>query len=370
MTPEKILAAVFVFSLLIFFHELGHFALAKLAGVQVYEFSIGFGMRLFGFRRGETVYNVRALPLGGFVRMAGMDPEEDRKEAIKRHQEKNGEELGTNAEPGDIDPACLIDPARCFSNKSVLKRIAVIAAGPVMNFFLAILLFSMVVGFFGIPTNSNVVGKVLPGRPASEAGIRPGDKIVEINGQKVETWEKITNIIHKNPDKQVQLTLERDGARKNIAVTPALDKKTKLGLIGIQYSTKRPGLIGAVKMGAMQTYEYLAITFSFLGKMFAQEIPVELSGPVRITTELGKAAEMGPFYLLNFAGFLSIQIGLFNLFPIPALDGSRIVFLAFEGFRGRPVDPTKENFVHLVGLGLLLLLMVVITYKDIVQLLG
>lgn len=370
MTTIQILAAIFVFGLLIFFHELGHFTLAKLAGIQVYEFSIGFGTRLAGFRRGGTVYNLRAIPLGGYVRMAGMSPEEDRREAIIRHQEKTGEQIGSEDHPGDIDPACLVDPSQCFSNKSVWKRMLVIVAGPLMNFILAILLFSLMVGYFGIPSNSNVIGKVLPDKPASAAGLQPGDRIIAISGQTVKTWEQITGIIHKNPKKKLELTVTREGGRKNFAVTPVLDKKTNLGLIGIQYSTKSPGVFGAVKIGTMQTYEYITITFSFLGKMFAQEIPVELSGPVRITRELGKAAEMGPFYLLNFAGFLSIQIGLFNLFPIPALDGSRIVFLAFEGLRGRPVDPTKENFIHMVGLGLLLLLMVVITYKDIAQILA
>ncbi|TLM99543.1 RIP metalloprotease RseP, partial [bacterium] len=218
---------------------------------------------------------------------------------------------------------------------------------------------------------SNVVGQALPGKPADEAGIRQGDRIVEINGRKVETWEQITNSIHKNPGKEVQLTVVRNGAGKKIEVTPVYDEKNKIGLIGMHPSTNRPGFIGAVKLGTVQTYQTLALTLDFLGKMFTKEVPLgELGGPVRITSELGKAAEMGPFYLLSFAGFLNIQIGLFNLLPIPALDGSRIVFLAFEGLRGRPVDPTKENFIHLVGLGLLLLLIVVITYRDIVQILS
>lgn len=376
MTIQQILAAIFVFGLMIFFHELGHFTLAKLSGVQVYEFSIGFGTRLAGFRRGGTVYNLRVLPLGGYVRMAGMDPEEDRREAVKRHREIVDPEISDEADESDIDPACRVDPGRCFSNKSIFKRMLVIAAGPLMNFFLAILLFSTVIGIFGIPVNlreagSNIVGKVLPDKPAAEVGLRQGDRIVEINGQKVKTWEQITAIIHKNASKKMRLTVKRNGISKQFEVTPEYDEKNKVGLIGIQFATKRPSIFGAVKLGAVQTYEYLVLTLDFLGKMFTREVPLgELGGPVRITSELGKAAEMGPFYLLSFAGFLNIQIGLFNLLPIPALDGSRIVFLAFEGLRGRPVDPTKENFVHLVGLGLLLLLIVVITYRDIVQILG
>lgn len=360
----KIFYSVIVFGLLVLFHELGHFSLAKLVGVQVYEFSIGFGPRLFGFRKGETKYNLRIVPLGGFVRMAGMDPEEDEREAMAFNEEKGLEKR----EVSDGEP--IVHPDKSFMHKSVPKRMAIIAAGPIMNFVLAILLFAISFIAFGIPQNKNIIGNVLPGKPAAAVGLEKGDVVTKINKTPVKTWEDIVNIIHKNPDREITMEVQRDGKTHVFRVSPVKDKDSKQGMIGITYLTKRPGVIEALKMGTLKTYEMLKLTVYFLGKMMAKQIPVELSGPVRITYELGKAAEMGLITLMNFAAFLSIQIGLFNLLPIPALDGSRLMFLGFEGVRGTPVDPSKENFIHLVGLALLLLLMVVITYQDIVRMLG
>jgi len=355
--------AVIVFGLLVLFHELGHFALAKVTGVQVYEFSIGFGPRLAGFRRGDTVYNLRAVPLGGFVRMAGMDPEEDLREAGR----KSPESPEVEAEEAD---KTVISPEKSFMHKSVPKRMAIIAAGPLMNFVLAILLFSASFLIFGLPTNKNIVGKVIQGLPAAEVGIKPGDVITKINDTPTGTWLEITDIIHKNPERVIKIEVKREGQTKIFTVKPVKDPEEQWGKIGITYMSERLGLWKSLKLGVIKTYEVLKITVYFIGKMIAQEMPVQLSGPVRITYELGKAAELGIVFLINIAGFLSIQIGLFNLLPIPALDGSRLLFLGLEGIRGTPIEPSKENFIHLVGLALLLLLMVVITYQDIIQMLS
>jgi len=191
----------------------------------------------------------------------------------------------------------------------------------------------------------------LEGKPAAAVGIKSGDVIERINGTQVKTWEDIVKIIHKSPNQELKLEVSRGQETKTFNVTPFEDPSTEVGLIGIEYATERPGVFTSLKFGAVKTYEILKITIAFLGKMVAGQMAVELSGPVRITSELAK-------------------VGLFNLFPIPALDGSRLMFLGFEGVRGAPIDPSKENFIHLVGLALLLLLMVVITYKDIVQMLS
>ncbi len=344
--------AILVFGLLVLFHELGHFSLAKLTGVQVYEFSIGFGPCLAGFRKGETTYNLRVVPLGGFVRMAGMDPEEDHRETVKNMNDDTGATAGS------------------FMHKSVPKRIAIIAAGPLMNFVLAILLFAFSFLVFGLPTNRNIVGDVIKGKPAAVIGIKPGDVITRINNTPVKTWIEITDIIHQNPNKQIKVEVKRDQEAKVFHVVPEVDPEDRWGKIGITYETEKLGLWQSLKLGSIKTYEVLKLTVAFVGKMMAREMPVQLSGPVRITYELGKAAEMGFIFLVNIAGFLSIQIGLFNLLPIPALDGSRLMFLGLEGIRGIPIDPSKENFIHLVGLALLLLLMVVITYHDIIHMIG
>lgn len=349
---EKIIYSIVVFGLLVMFHEFGHFSVAKLTGVGVYEFSIGFGPRLGGFRRKETLYSIRAIPLGGFVKMAGMDPEEDHREGEK------------------TVAAAPLDPRKSFMNKSVPARMAIIAAGPIMNFVLAILLFASSFLIFGVPANKNVVGDVIQGRPAAEAGIQKGDVITRIDGAKIATWEDILNKVHPNAEKEISVEVKRNDQTKVIRLVPEKDPQDGFGKIGITYLTERLGLFESLKLGAVKTYQMLELTVYFLGQMIAKEVPVELSGPVRITYELGKAVEMGFIYLINIAGFLSIQIGLFNLLPIPALDGSRLIFLGWEGVRGTPIDPNKENFVHMVGLALLLSMVVVITYFDIVGMLS
>ncbi len=362
-----ILYALLVFGLLVLFHELGHFTVAKLTGVQVYEFSIGFGPRLAGFKKGETAYNLRSVPLGGYVRMAGMDPEEDQREAAARSGSSEEEDRGISEGKHDIS---VVPPEKSFMHKSVPKRMAIIAAGPLMNFVLAILLFALSFWVFGKPTNLNVIGDVSAGKPAAAAGLKSGDQILRINDKPVRDWNNLTDIIHASPGKKLRLEIKRDGAVRTVEVVPRLDKENKVGMIGIIPVTTKPGVIEALRNGTEKTYAVLKLTFGFIGKMIARQMPVQLSGPVRITYELGKAAEMGFTNLLFLAGFLSLQIGLFNLLPIPALDGSRIMFLGLEGIRGTPIDPSKENFIHLVGLALLLLLMVVITYQDIVQMIG
>ncbi|MBU7008309.1 RIP metalloprotease RseP [Phosphitispora fastidiosa] len=353
--------AILVFGVLVLVHEMGHFTVAKLVGVQVYEFSIGFGPRLVGFRKGETAYNLRAVPLGGFVRMAGMDPEEDRRES------GDTEGAGENNQ-ADSAAAVVAAPEKSFANKTVLQRMAIIAAGPVMNFVLAVVLFAIIIWVSGVPVNK--IDQVIPDRPAAEVGIKSGDTITRIGDQRVGTWEDILQVIHASPEKQLQIEVQRDQETKVFEVKPEKDPETQWGLIGITPQTRKPGVFESLKQGSVKTYEMLSLTFVFIGKMISKEMPVQLSGPVRITYELGKAAEMGFIFLVNIAGFLSLQIGLFNLLPIPALDGSRLVFLGWEGIRGTPVDQTKENFIHMVGLMFLLFIMVVITYQDIVQMLS
>ncbi|MFZ5900565.1 MAG: RIP metalloprotease RseP [Bacillota bacterium] len=333
------LAAVFVFGLLIFFHELGHFLAAKSAGIKVFEFAIGFGPRLAAVTKGETTYSLRAFPLGGFVRFAGLDPKEEE-----------------------------VEQGRSFKDKSVLQRIGVIFAGPFMNFFLAALLLLAVFMVEGVPMPTTTVRDVVPNRPAAEAGIVKGDRIIAVNGHRIDEWKTLVAQIDANAGREMTITVERKGERFDVRLIPEeMEGKGKIGIYPT-FENRQVGLIQSAVAGAQWTGRLLVMIVGFLGQMIFQQAPVDVGGPVRIVSEIGTVATQGFIALLQMAAFLSINIGLFNLLPIPALDGSRILFLLWEGLTGRPINPEKESFIHLVGFGLLLALMVVVTYKDIVEL--
>lgn len=338
---NTIWASIFVFGLLIFFHELGHFTIAKLAGIRVFEFSLGFGPKVIGFPRGETVYNLRLLPLGGFVRMAGMDPDEE-------------------------------DDPQGFNKKTVLQRISVILAGPLMNFFLAIIILAVIFMVQGLPSPTTRVDKLVPGQPAEQAGIKPGDQVVAIDGVTIKSWEEISSKISNSAGKNVTLLIRRDGRDIQVNLVPEPDPGAngdgKVGIYPAQ-ELKQLGPVAALATGMEYTARVTGMIVEFIGRMIIGQAPPDLGGPVRVIWEIDKAVDLGFYHLLQLAAFLSINLGLFNLFPIPALDGSRILFLVVERLRGRPVDPRKENFIHLVGFGLLLMMIVVITYNDILQLL-
>ena len=333
-------ASIFVFGILIFFHELGHFAVAKFVGIKVHEFSLGFGPKLLTLPKGDTSYNLRILPLGGFVRMAGMDPNEKDEE----------------------------DDGRGFNSKTVGQRIAVIFAGPLMNFLLAVLLFSTIFIFQGIPVATTVISEVIPDFPAAKSGIMAGDRILAVDGQPVDSWEELSGTLSQKPEQEIEVTVLRDGVEKSFRVFTARDENNtgKLGIYPEQGLSKG-NLFQALALGADYTARITWMILDFVAKMILGQTPADVGGPVRVVSEIGKAAQVGFFFLLQLSAFLSINLGLFNLFPIPALDGSRILFLFWEKVRGRPVDPVKENFIHLIGFGLLLLLIVVITYNDILQ---
>jgi len=330
-------ASIFVFAVLIFFHELGHFVVAKAVGIKVHEFSLGFGPKLYGQSRKGTDYNVRLLPLGGYVRMAGMDPDEED-----------------------------IEEGKGFNDKTVLQRVAVITAGPLMNFLLAALLMAIVFMLQGMPVQGTTVANVLPGQPAEQAGIRSGDQIYSIAGKRVVDWEQIISTISNRPAQPTDIVVIRDQQRLELTVTPLVGEEGRamIGISRVQKLNPLPALGNGFKF----TSQVTVLILDFVGKMIVGQAPADLGGPVRMVVEIDQAVDTGFYYLLQLAAFLSINLGLFNLFPIPALDGSRIMFLGLESLRGRPVDPSKENFIHMVGFGLLLLLFVVVTYNDVLQL--
>ena len=334
-----IVLSLVILSLLILVHEWGHFLAAKKAGIQVYEFSIGMGPAIISRTLGETKYLIRLLPIGGYVKMAGM-------------------------EPGDEN-----NP-RGFNKKSLFQRAAVVSAGSLMNFLLAIVLFVFVFTVIGIPSASNVVGEVMADSPAAEAGLRPGDKILVIDGRKVNNWNDLVGIIHKNPGKRLEMIVQRDNSKFTVNIVPYLDSERNVGLIGIKQSVEKQNLLNSIYLGISNALNIIFMIFWGFIRMIIGEIPAEVAGPVGIVTIIGDVARFGLANILNFTAVLSLNLGLINLFPIPALDGSRLLFIFVEWLRGKPIDPQKENLIHFIGFAILILIMLIITYQDIIRIFG
>lgn len=347
------LAIVFVFGSMVMIHELGHYMVAKWIGVKVIEFSFGFGPKIVGYQGKETLYALRVVPLGGFVKLHGMDAEAD----------ANGKAV--------IAPT---HDARSFMNKPVWQRMAVIVAGPIMNFVLAIILFVSVFAYLGIPAagNTNMIGSLVPGKPAATAGIQPGDKILAVNGESTPDWTRLTEVIHAKPDQVLNLSVERDNGKQHqtISLKTEKDAQTGHGMIGIapEVIYTHASILQSTRFGLERTVDFTKFIMVTLVQMITGKIPADVGGPVMIAQVIGEGAQQGLANLLSLTGVLSIQLGLINLFPIPALDGSRLIFLLIEGVRGKPLNPEKENMIHLVGFVLLMALMVAVTYKDVLRL--
>ncbi|HHY38949.1 MAG TPA: RIP metalloprotease RseP [Clostridia bacterium] len=341
MNVLQVVLAVIVLGILILAHELGHFIVAKRVGIKVEEFSIGFGPKIVSLREGETLYSIRLLPIGGFVKMAGTNP--------------------------DVDD--MADP-RGFNKKSVPARMAVIGAGPFTNLIIASLLFAIMFGVLGIQRPSLKIMEVLPGTPAALAGLKEGDEIKALGGERLSDWEELVERVSASKGKELTVVVRRNGLEKELEVTPeANPADPSRGFIGItpRFVTVKSGPVESLKQGIMYTF---GVSFMFIKGLFAMllgRIPADVAGPVGIAKILGDAAKAGIRNLLYLVGLLSANLGILNLLPFPALDGSRLVFLGIEGVRQRPVDPEKENLIHFIGFTLLMLLALLVTYRDILR---
>lgn len=409
-----IVAAILVFSVIVLVHEYGHYKAARSVGVKVYEFAIGMGPTLFKKEKNGTIYSIRAIPIGGFVQMEG--EEED------------------------------VRTSTSFSTKTVWQRFKVIAAGPIMNYVLALALFIIIAlsyGVYGnhidfIDENSNeyraglrtgdkiisingeksyiwedifyeiiepnntyytvqyerdgqvketkvennyrkIVGittKVVDGKttttvsptdvtsPAFEAGINDGDKVLSINGVDVNSWEELTHEVENTPEgKLVNVTVERDGKNLDFSIKPQTQ-------ITVKFNTQlEKSFITAISSSAYKTVYYIELMFKTISKLVTGKLGSEaLGGPVMVISMVGEAAESGILSLLNLAAFISINLGFMNLLPIPALDGSKLVFLVIEAIRGKSIPIEKEGYIHFVGFVVLIGFMLFITYKDILRL--
>jgi regulator of sigma E protease len=336
-----VLIALVIIAAIILVHEVGHFIAAKRIGIPVHEFSLGMGYKLFSTTKNGTEYSLRLIPIGGFVRMAGEDL-------------------------GDLD-----DP-NGFSKRTPLEKIRVAFAGPFMNLALALFIFIYTYAFIGIPSISDepVIGSLVEGKPAGIVGLKPGDRIINIDGKTISYWSDITREIMSSGGKELAVTVARGAETIQYRITPEVDSSgvPAIGIMGtINY--EKQGIINSIKTGFIQTYQ---LTVMMLGGLWmiisGGASAADLAGPVGIAQLVGEAAQGGAVFLLSFTAFLSINLGIINLLPIPALDGSRIVFAVVEAIRRKPLEPEKEGFIHWVGFLFLMMIIIIVTYNDIVRL--
>ena len=337
-----IVATIFVLGILVLVHELGHFITAKLAGMRVDEFAIGFGPKLCSFKRGETVYSIRAVPLGGFNDIAGMNPDDN--------------------DAGE----------RGYCERPVGHRMVVILAGVFMNFLLPIFIFFGIFFFSGIstPNPEPILGTVLVDKPAYEAGLKDGDRVLSIDGKAIETWADFTQTVQESPEGQLMsITVDRGGETLQVQVAPTYDSSSKRNVVGVMSALdhQEVGFVDSAVMAVQKTGYLLYMMVDAFYRLLLELSGKDLAGPIGVAQMAGEVAQMGIVPLLNFTAFLSVNLGLVNLFPIPALDGGHFLTLCVEAVRGKPLSPKALYFMQSVGVGLLILLMLFATANDLMR---
>jgi regulator of sigma E protease len=356
---------LFVLTLVVFFHELGHFWVARRAGVRVVTFSLGFGPEIVGFNdRHGTRWRIAAVPLGGYVRFFG------------------DEDAASTPDAARLSQMTAAERNESFFYKPVAWRAAIVAAGPVANFLLAIAIFAIVFMVFGKQVTAPRVDQINPGSAAEMAGFKPGDLVREIDGAKVDSFSDMQRIVGSHAGQPLAFTVERGDRQVTLTATPELKEvkdpfgnSHRTGLLGISRSlaagdvtTQRFGPVEAIGMGVQETWFVVARTFDYLGGLVAgRESADQLGGPIRIAQVSGQVATFGIGALLSLAAVLSVSIGLLNLFPIPLLDGGHLLFYAFEAIRGRPLSARTQDIGFRIGLALVLMLMIFATWNDVLH---
>lgn len=360
-----ILPFLFVLSLVVFFHEFGHFLIGRWCGVRVETFSLGFGPELFGrYDRRGTRWRLAALPLGGYVKFFG-----ESNFALLSDEASTEEMSAQEREEG-------------FFAQKVWKRAAIVAAGPIANFLLAIAIFSGIFYLNGRPIRLPTVDSVVADSAASAAGFQPGDLIVSIDGAKIDSFEDMQRIVQTSSDKQLLFVIDRAGKTVELVATPrrrdvdTLLGTTQVGVLGVQTNDKpetrhvqRYDLVDSVQLAVSETWYVVTRTGGYLkGLLSGRESADQLSGPIGIVEVSGKAAKIGVSALLNLAAFLSISVGMLNLLPVPLLDGGHLVYYAVEAMRGKAMNERAQQFGFKIGIMLVTSLMIFATYNDILRL--
>ena len=357
---------LFVLTIVVFFHELGHFLMARLCGIKVLVFSIGFGPEIAGFNdRYGTRWKISAIPLGGYVKFFGDD---------------NAASVPDQAAAASMSDA---DRKDSFMFQPVRSRAAVVAAGPIANFMLAIAIFAAIFMTVGKQTTSARVDTVQPASAAEAAGFKPGDLVTAINGEKIQSFSDMQRIVSISAGDTLSIDVDRGGAPITLKATPQLKELKdnfgnvhRLGVLGISRSmspgdikTEKAGPLRAVVMGAQETWFVVDRTLAYIGGVFVgREAADQLGGPIRIAQVSGQVATAGFTALIHLTAVLSVSIGLLNLFPIPLLDGGHLLFYAIETIRGRPLSERAQEVGFRIGLAVVVMLMIFATFNDILRL--
>ena len=336
-----VLACIFVFGILVTVHEFGHFITAKLTGMKVEEFSIGFGPNIYQRQDGETLYSLRMLPLGGYNKIAGMDPED----------------------PEDLE--------RGFNSKPVASRMLVILAGSLMNFILPVLIFFGIFLAYGmeVPQNTPVLGQIVEGYPAAQSGLKEGDRVLSINGQPVSQWPDIRTRLADAGTKPVPFEIQRDKEKLTVTVTPVLNPETGRPFIGVVSSLKKVQLTPwqAAVSSVTATKNIIKNMYASLYHMVTGKTKAELSGPVGVAKMAGQVAHKGFDMLLQFTAMLSLNLAIINLLPLPALDGGHFLILLIEAITGHKLGKTAMQNIQKVGVAMILAITIFATFKDLTR---
>jgi regulator of sigma E protease len=335
-----ILAAIVLFGVLITVHELGHFLAAKGTGMLVTEFSIGFGPKLIQKKVGETLYSLRLCPLGGYNRIAGMEPGE------------------------------AVTP-RGFNGRPLWARMLVILAGPFMNFLLPFLLFFGIFAVSGLtlPVNKPVVGSLMEGYPGAAAGLQAGDRLVSINGRKLEKWNDINSLVQENGPKPGKVVIRRDGREMTLTLQPRFDGESKRFLIGVRppLEHRQLSLWESLKTAGLAVGKTTVAMVDGLRKMITGKVRADIAGPIGVAHMAGDVAAQGAVPYLEFMAFLSLNLAVLNLVPIPALDGGQFLVLVVEGLLGHALAPKAKEIIQMIGVACIVALTIFATMHDLLQ---
>jgi regulator of sigma E protease len=349
---------VIVLGFMVFIHEAGHFLIAKYFNVKVLKFALGFGPKIAGRQVGETEYSVRYIPLGGFVKMLGENDNDDEEGSEK------------------ISPE---DEKRAFNRQPVIKRIAIVAAGPIFNLILALVLFCGSYMISGDEIRTTEVGQVTEGLPAYKAGVKQGDLIMSVDGQIVKGWDDLKSIIQDQVGKPISMTIKRQSETISVTIIPEQTKtqnefgetieSAQIGIVSAgKYEHVDYNFFQAIDQGFKATWKWIKLTCLVVVKLFEGVVSVKtLGGPLMIGQLTGELVQHNIGYLLPFVAIISINLGILNLFPIPILDGGLIFFLIVELVMGRPLSIKKRELAQKIGFSLLIALMVLVFYNDILR---